>query len=185
MTAAAAFEPAVGVLTGNWYDTVPLGEGQVGMVVIDVAGHGATSGVLALHAKHLLLPALHQGMEPGEALSWLAETLGAGHPPVLLHRADGMVELGPTGPLVGPVPGSWDTDGFTMAAGDLMVAYTDGVVEARRGDGEEFGDRRLACLVAEHAAGASRRWCTPASTRSTPSPARRPATTSRSWPWPA
>jgi sigma-B regulation protein RsbU (phosphoserine phosphatase) len=33
-------------------------------------------------------------------------------------------------------------------SGDRVVAYTDGVVEARSPDGEQFGDERLMNLVA-------------------------------------
>jgi len=72
-----------------------------------------------------------------------------GHPPGLVLRGDGRVEeLGARGPLLG----MFDEVRFTPADvrlddGDLLLLYTDGVTEARRGR-EELGDERLAELLA-------------------------------------
>ena len=38
---------------------------------------------------------------------------------------------------------------MTIPAGGVLVAYTDGVSEARNPDDEEYGDERLAALVAD------------------------------------
>jgi len=73
-----------------------------------------------------------------------------GHPPGLVLRADGRVEeLGARGPLLGV----FDEVRFSavderLADGDLVLLYTDGVTEARRGR-EELGDERLADLLAD------------------------------------
>jgi len=77
-------------------------------------------------------------------VSWTS----AGHPPALLLRADGRVEeLETTGSLLG-LPETTtisDVDG-RLGAGDALVLYTDGVIEARRG-GELFGEERLRSLL--------------------------------------
>jgi len=71
-----------------------------------------------------------------------------GHPPGLVVRADGRVEeLTSRGPLLGV----FDEVRFhavdeRLDDGDLLLLYTDGVTEARRGR-EEFGDERLAELL--------------------------------------
>jgi serine phosphatase RsbU (regulator of sigma subunit) len=72
-----------------------------------------------------------------------------GHPPLLVLRADGRVEaLDPTGPLVGLFPDAQPGERTVrLAAGDVLVAYTDGITEARRGD-EWFGQERLEALLA-------------------------------------
>jgi phosphoserine phosphatase RsbU/P len=72
----------------------------------------------------------------------------AGHPPLLVLRADGTLEAhGPTGHLVGMfdeiVAGELD---LALGAGDLCVFHTDGATDVRR-DGEVFGDDRLADVV--------------------------------------
>ncbi|MBS4009461.1 MAG: SpoIIE family protein phosphatase [Roseovarius sp.] len=80
----------------------------------------------------------------------LAVTAGSGgHAPPLVVRAGGQVEeLACRGPLLGVFPtGTFVSDTTTLAPGDVVVLYTDGVTEARRGR-EEFGDDRLHDLLA-------------------------------------
>ena len=75
----------------------------------------------------------------------------AGHNPALLVRADGAVErLGATGPPIGLLAeAKFTQQERTLAPGDLLVLYTDGIVEACDPDDEEFGIERLeAFLVA-------------------------------------
>jgi sigma-B regulation protein RsbU (phosphoserine phosphatase) len=106
-------DPAEGELAGDWFDAIELPGGQVAVVVGDVAGHGAASGVFALRLKQLLTAALTRGMEPAAAVQWVVEALGdtgetfatalvalvdprggevvyanAGHPDALVLRAD-------------------------------------------------------------------------------------------------
>jgi sigma-B regulation protein RsbU (phosphoserine phosphatase) len=73
----------------------------------------------------------------------------AGHLPPLLFGSAGVEELPVTGPLFGPLPGShWDTGRVTLEPGQALVAFTDGITEARNAAGEEFGDERLiSCIV--------------------------------------
>jgi serine phosphatase RsbU (regulator of sigma subunit) len=64
-------------------------------------------------------------------------------------------ELDATGvPLGVSEDSEWEERELELADGDLVFAYTDGLVEARRGD-EAYGAERLARLVAELAAGCS------------------------------
>ncbi len=181
MQVASAYEPATGVLAGDWYDIVPLPGGAVALCLMDVSGHGPDSGIFALQAKNLLLAALRMPagtsigldrcLEPGAVLGWLSAALGdtgdqfltlvlaylhpdgrcsyanAGHPPVLISDGSAARELGPTGPLLGPLPGEWETAAARLQAGDVLVAYTDGLAEARNPQRREFGSQRLADLI--------------------------------------
>jgi CHASE3 domain sensor protein len=107
-------DAAEGVLAGDWYDTVEVGAGRLGVVVGDVAGHGPYSAVFALRLKHSLATALRTHASPGAALTAVGADLGdvpaelfatvfacivdvragtlvhanAGHPPALLFSAD-------------------------------------------------------------------------------------------------
>src|SRR3990172_1429058 len=74
--------------------------------------------------------------------------VNAGHPPPFHLAADGKTHfLEEGGAVLGPVSDATYERGFLrMAPGDLLVFYTDGVVEARAGDGnpgEEYGVARL------------------------------------------
>jgi PAS domain S-box-containing protein len=83
-----------------------------------------------------------------QAVVRLVITLG-GHPRPLLRRRDRSVELvGEPGTALGLLP-VIDVHEVTvdLAAGDVLLAYTDGVTEARAGD-EEFGEERLSGVLA-------------------------------------
>jgi PAS domain-containing protein len=86
---------------------------------------------------------------PGERRIRVTLSLG-GHPPPLLRRyRDGSVHaVGRPGTALGLLP---DVDVHEvvveMEAGDVLLAYTDGVTEARVGE-EQFGEKRLAEVLA-------------------------------------
>jgi serine phosphatase RsbU (regulator of sigma subunit) len=78
----------------------------------------------------------------------LVLTLG-GHPPPLVRRHDRTVEpVGIPGTVLGLLP-EVEVHEVTvdLAPGDVLLAYTDGVTEARDGD-EQFGEERLAGVLA-------------------------------------
>lgn len=75
--------------------------------------------------------------------------VNGGHNPPLLVRARGeVVRLAPTGPMVGLLPGVRFEEGQAlMEPGDVLVVFTDGLVEAENATGEELGDGPLAEIV--------------------------------------
>jgi serine phosphatase RsbU (regulator of sigma subunit)/CHASE3 domain sensor protein len=181
---AGTMEPAEGVLAGDWLDVLDLDEGRWCLVLGDVSGHGAEAGILALRIKGLLIPLLRAGMSPGAALRFLGVNMedwgesfatllvlvgdtvtpevrysSAGHPEPLLRRAGrtSVERLQPTGPLLTSVTGEadWRTETVRLDVGDWLIAYTDGVVDSRGQDGEEFGLERLEELVLDAAGGAN------------------------------
>ncbi len=168
-------EPAHGVLAGDWYDIFSLDDERAALIVVDVCGHGPLAGLRALWLKHLLVPALMMGLEPGEALNWVAGQMGdtgewfatcviveidastgrcryanAGHPPPLRVGTDGVLSLPATGTLFGALPGQhWETADAFLDVHQMLVIYTDGITETRNAAGDEFGDDRLiACFHA-------------------------------------
>ncbi len=172
-TVAAQLQPAEGVVAGDCYDVINLPPSRLGLVVVDISGHGAVSGVLALRCKELLRAGLRDGFEPDEAVQWAAEQLddlaeetfltafvavidlktgdvtyaSAGHPPALLCSPSHAAELAPTGPIVGPFVGPWRNATAGLDHGDALAVYTDGLTEVRNAAGKEFGLQRLTDLV--------------------------------------
>jgi sigma-B regulation protein RsbU (phosphoserine phosphatase) len=82
-----------------------------------------------------------------------------GHPPPFLLREDeeegftGHYVEGPRNKALGwfDDPGVEDTE-LKLERGDRLILFTDGFVEAKDGDGELFGEERLAGCLLQHAA---------------------------------
>ncbi len=170
---AGRFEPAEGIIAGDWWDVVDLGDGRTALALVDVAGHGAATGVYALRTKQLVMAALREGLGPAEVWSWVQRAMGdtgeqfltgalvvldpttgrcrwssAGHPDLLLVNPGGNIErLEASGPICGGIPGPWDEEEAVVEPGGFLVVFTDGVVEPRDAAGEEFGVERLLEVV--------------------------------------
>lgn len=144
---------------GDWYDTVVLPTGQVLLVVGDVAGHGidAATGMVAL--RNALRGLATTGAGPAQLLSWLntvanhltdrvtatvvcglydpgSRTLRwarAGHlPPVLVRAGDPAALPLLEGILLGAAPeADYEEESRTLESGDVLLMYTDGLIERR------------------------------------------------------
>jgi two-component system, chemotaxis family, CheB/CheR fusion protein len=153
---------------GDFHDVFALPDGRILAVIGDVSGKGIEATGLAettriavrtaalvepspdkvLRLCHLLLrtesdrfvTALVVTLDP---LTGKAVLASAGHvPPVRLSKeGSAFVELRYGIPL-GAFDPDYTSECISMARGDVLVLYTDGVVEARRG-GETFGEERL------------------------------------------
>jgi serine phosphatase RsbU (regulator of sigma subunit) len=181
-TGAASMLPAEGIVAGDCYDVTLLSPTILATVVIDIAGHGGGPAVTALRCKEIVRAALRARMRPGEALTHLAGQVGdleesfltafiatintvsgecfyanAGHPPALFQNDGIMEELMPTGPLIGPFPGEWQTERRVIGLGGQLAIYTDGLIEARNTGRVFYGMERLTeqvmsvpCVEAQH-----------------------------------
>jgi sigma-B regulation protein RsbU (phosphoserine phosphatase) len=82
----------------------------------------------------------------------LVSYVNAGHCfPIILHAATGQIEeLGATGQIIGPFPAEKYRSEFTiMRRGDIMMLYTDGIVEASNEKREMYGEQRLIAKLTE------------------------------------
>jgi len=74
---------------------------------------------------------------------------GGHEPPMLLRAGGGVERLAPTGPAVGMLESvEFRVERTALAPGDRLVAFTDGVTEARSAAAAELGEDRLAAVVA-------------------------------------
>lgn len=169
---AALYQPAAGSqVGGDFYSAWPLPGGRLALLVGDVSGKGVeAAGVTAMVrymtealSQHLDEPAalvgeLNEMLCPrmadgslvtlvmvvidtaGERLHWCS----AGHPPPVVLTAGGSYRtLEDPDPPCGIFPGQRFHGGVSrFAPGDMLFTYTDGLIEARRGD-DEFGEERL------------------------------------------
>ncbi|WP_214409299.1 PP2C family protein-serine/threonine phosphatase [Sphaerisporangium fuscum] len=164
---------------GDWYDLVELDERRLAVAVGDVVGNGLPAACVMGQLRSALSAATRAVDGPARALEVLClyarsiegalattavqvvidkETSSiayssAGHLPPLLLHADGSVEfldrathapLGATPELMRPPQAR-----TSYQAGDVLVLYTDGLVE-RRGEDIDIGMERLAGSLARH-----------------------------------
>jgi anti-sigma regulatory factor (Ser/Thr protein kinase)/putative methionine-R-sulfoxide reductase with GAF domain len=154
---AARYLPASDEVGGDWYDVFELPKGEVGIVIGDVVGHGVRAAALmgqlrtALHAYAMSesspartlerLDRFVQGMgDFAMATSAYAvfnpETGGlriasAGHLPAII-LGDGqarLLEIAPAAPLGAFMYGSIRDHELTLAEGETLLFYTDGLIE--------------------------------------------------------
>lgn len=172
---AAAYEPCSQV-GGDYYDLIPLGEDRWGFAMADVAGKGIPAALLvaALRASvfSLAKSSLTLRVIVGRTNQLLYESVGesryatfffglldvplrrlihinAGHPPPVLVRASGEVELiHASGLPLGLFPSPrYFEEVIQLGAGDLLAFYTDGITESANREGDLFGRDRLAALL--------------------------------------
>ncbi len=79
--------------------------------------------------------------------------INAGHNTPILRRANGAVERLDVGGLpIGIRPeATYESASITLAPGDWLVIFTDGLVEAINRDEEEYGEDRLLSVIAANA----------------------------------
>jgi serine phosphatase RsbU (regulator of sigma subunit)/PAS domain-containing protein len=158
---AVRYRPAQAgyLVAGDWYDTLKLPDGDVLLVVGDIAGHGieAVTGMVA--ARNALRGLAATGAEPHELLSQLnyagtTFTEGvtgtvvcgrynpqtkvlrwarAGHlPPVLVRGGVAAVQPMPEGMLLGvEIDAEYEQVSLQLRSGDIILLYTDGLIERR------------------------------------------------------
>jgi serine phosphatase RsbU (regulator of sigma subunit) len=173
---AAVSLPATEV-GGDYYDYFVLSPSRVVLVIGDVAGHGVASGLLLSGLRSCLYLLEKDLAEPVRVLARLSpmvrRTTGkrmfvtlllavldreegtltvasAGHPPLLLTREGRLEEVGKGAPPLGTFKDArFEAEARPLAPGDLLVLYSDGLVEALDGEGREYGRERLERVVAQ------------------------------------
>ena len=77
----------------------------------------------------------------------------AGHPSPLLVSVDSVRQLAPGGAVLGVFP-TWKYEDSTISLSlrDRLLLFTDGITEAARPDGQEFGEDNIAALAKAHSA---------------------------------
>ena len=175
------YRPAA-VVSGDFYDFVPLEGGKVAFLIGDVSGHGIEAGILMGMAKKVLSIRLQDYADAKEAVVRANEDVDrdlgrvnfvtafvaifdptrrvlscirAGHNPPLLFnpaRQDRCIQLKPGGlglgimseasfaPTIQPME-------ISIQSGDILLLYTDGLVEARDEAGEQFGIERTTDIM--------------------------------------
>jgi phosphoserine phosphatase RsbU/P len=173
---AHAWDPAREV-GGDFYDFISLPRGKFGLLMADVADKGVPAALFMATTSTLLRVAAQNHATPDEALlyanTWInannSEDMfvtawygmldpashrinfaNAGHSLALhVHAEDGTINmLRPAGMPLGVTENlTLERDAVSLAPGDMIVLYTDGVIDALGEAGEDFGQDRLEALL--------------------------------------
>jgi sigma-B regulation protein RsbU (phosphoserine phosphatase) len=180
--AAARMIPAT-TMGGDFYDYIELPDGQIGLVIADVSGHGVPAAFFMAVARTNLRELAVHHLDPGECLARTNDALCAqnpldlfvtvfycvlnpttgvlryangGHNPPYVRRAAASVETlnGAGGLVLGAMPGvRYPTHTVQLLRGDRLVLFTDGVTEAFNPTEELYGAQRLVDEVHVHGGG--------------------------------
>ncbi|GID31689.1 SpoIIE family protein phosphatase [Paractinoplanes brasiliensis] len=146
---------------GDWYDTVPLADGRIGIVVGDCVGHGLQAATVMGQLRSACRALLLQNTDPAQTLTALDRFAvqlpgamcatvfcgvldpasgeltyaSAGHPPAVVTHADGETDLldqGRSRPLGVHSAAARPEARYRVPARATLLLYTDGLVERRR-----------------------------------------------------
>jgi sigma-B regulation protein RsbU (phosphoserine phosphatase) len=174
---AARYVPMTSV-AGDFYDFLVVDEGQAGLLIADVAGHGVPAALIASMVKMAATSQRGNLADPGAFLAGMNAVLcgntqqqfvtaafvhldaesaslrysAAGHPPMLLLRGNEVLEVEENGLMLAAFSFStYTTVVHSLEPGDRLLLYTDGIVEAANAEEDEFGRDRLSLLLRETA----------------------------------
>jgi phosphoserine phosphatase RsbU/P len=173
-TVAARYAPMTAV-AGDFYEFLSTVGPQAGLFVADVSGHGVPAALIASMVKMAVNSQRQHAASPEQLLAGVNEALcgntqgqfvtaayiyldaergelcyaAAGHPPMLLLREGQVDAIEENGLVMGVFSTApYSSTKRALAQGDRLLLYTDGVVEAANRSEEEFGQERLAKLLA-------------------------------------
>ena len=165
---------------GDYFDFLPQANGEIGIAFGDVSGHGLTSGIVMAMAKAALLVQVDHDASPRAVMNVLNDIVmktaprrilmtfffglldprsqmlrfsSAGHLDPYVYRADSR-ELHPLSSWGFPL-GVRRREPFRehtveFSAGDRLILYSDGLIEAVDDDGEPYGFERFERTLREH-----------------------------------
>jgi sigma-B regulation protein RsbU (phosphoserine phosphatase) len=171
---AARCQPA-GAIGGDFFDFSVLDDDFFTVAVGDAMGHGLPAALLVRDVVTGLRMGVEKEMRMAEAMQKLNRVIhrstlssnfaslffaqiesgnisyiNAGHPPPILIHGTQARRLQPTGMILGALSETqFRRASATFEPDDVLLLYTDGVVERRR-RGEEFGLQRLEEAVIQH-----------------------------------
>lgn len=168
----AGFYQAMADIGGDLYDVIRIGRNAYGFLIADVSGHGVPAALITALVKVAFRSQLVWGASPdltcknvntelyeiiGEGERYvtaflaivnletsLLEFTNAGHHPGILIRNGELIELNSEGRFLGIFPDpEYSKNSINLEAGDILVFYTDGIIEAKSYLDEEYGHDRF------------------------------------------
>ncbi|MFC2083898.1 SpoIIE family protein phosphatase, partial [Bacteroidota bacterium] len=176
----SAHTQAAGIVSGDYFDFFCSREAHQGFIIADVMGKGMPASILMSNLQattrilgpeyrevNLLTARINELFRYNSKLiSFITMFIGkldseskiltycnAGHSPPVYWESDSQTLnwLRPTGPAIGLVHNSeYENRSLQLKKGDLLLLFTDGLIESRNSSIEEFGTERLSNFVKTH-----------------------------------
>ncbi|MFC1771336.1 SpoIIE family protein phosphatase [Candidatus Margulisiibacteriota bacterium] len=163
---------------GDYYDFFELKDGKLGIVIADIVGKGIGAGLFMAMLKSILNSHIPAFDSPKETLSYINETLykdpvinkfiplffgvldpsksaikycNAGHEPAIIFSGDKFKTLDTKGfPLGAFLKSDYEEKEVGLKDNDIVLFFTDGLIEARNEKGNNFGYEQLKTLVKKY-----------------------------------
>jgi sigma-B regulation protein RsbU (phosphoserine phosphatase) len=161
---------------GDYYDFIQIVERQMGIAIADVSGKGMPASLIMAAFRASLIAEIrnnyairtilqkvnrlmYESVDRGGFVTAVYGVLdsknriftfsNAGHNPPILIRKNGSYEELVEGGLALGITNDcqYEECPVYLAAGDMLVFYTDGVTEATSREGEHFGEKRILDLL--------------------------------------
>jgi serine phosphatase RsbU (regulator of sigma subunit)/anti-sigma regulatory factor (Ser/Thr protein kinase) len=174
-----AYYQAARQVGGDFYDFIYLDDGRLGLVIGDVTDKGVPAALLMATTRSVLRAVAQRVVKPGQVLERVNEIIyqdippkmfvtclyalldpetgqllyaNAGHDlPYHRHQLDEVTELRATGMPLGLMPGmKYEEKETSLAQGDNILFYSDGIVEAHNPARGMYGFPRLMKLIGEY-----------------------------------
>jgi len=172
---AGFWEPARTV-GGDYFDVIRLSEKKLGICIADVVGKGVPAALFMANVQAAVKAYASESVSPAwlcdrvnsvvcaniaegkfvtlfygvlDAEERTLQFTSAGHPrPILKNASGGVTQLDNGGAVLGVFP-KWKYEDslVQLASGDRLVLFTDGITEAARANGEQFGEEGLIQVV--------------------------------------
>src|SRR6266576_2875442 len=172
---ARTWEPAR-IVGGDYFDVIRLGQRKLGICIADVVGKSVPAALLMANVQATVRAFASESASPSWLCSRVNSVLcaniasekfvtlfygvldterntlqytSAGHPRPILKSASGAVrQLENGGGVLGVFPDwKYEDSVVQLAPGDRLVLFTDGITEAAKQDGEQFGEEGLIRLL--------------------------------------
>lgn len=163
---------------GDFYD-FRAGPNTLGVLMADVSGHGVPAALIVsmvhlafsfqredLKSPDIIFKRMNEILYGNIADEFVTAcyvhfdttssslvTGNAGHPPVMVwrKRSQELIKLRPLGRIIGFLPSTnFETARIQLEAGDRVLIYTDGALEASNAEEEFFGEERLAAALRQN-----------------------------------
>ncbi len=171
---------------GDYFDIILARRDRIGLTIADVAGKGIQSSMVMMMLRSILQLVTNTTRDAGTILDWVNKGItgkidmdhyatisyvsynqddhvidysSAGHQPMLLWRADlDKMEtiLHKSDPIGIERASVYENEKLTVGVGDIIILFTDGLIEALNHEGRQFGIENLSRIISENHASSAK-----------------------------